>query len=87
MRCDVNVSVRPCGREAFGTKVEIKNMNSFANMQAAIEYEVARQVHLLESGGEVVMETRLWDEKKKCTVSMRKKEGLADYRCGMVGRC
>ncbi len=82
MRCDVNVSVRPKGQEQFGTKVEIKNMNSFANMQSAIEYEVTRQVGLLEEGkgGEIVMETRLWDEKKKCTFSMRKKEGLADYR-------
>ncbi|KAL4458149.1 hypothetical protein ABPG75_013014 [Micractinium tetrahymenae] len=82
MRCDVNISVRPAGRAAFGTKVEIKNMNSFNAMQRAIEFEVARQVELLEAGreGEIVQETRLWDEGRQCTYSMRRKEGLADYR-------
>ncbi|PRW18308.1 glutamyl-tRNA(Gln) amidotransferase subunit chloroplastic mitochondrial [Chlorella sorokiniana] len=82
MRCDVNISVRPRGQAAFGTKVEIKNMNSFSAMQRAIEFEIARQVELLEGGrgGEIVQETRLWDEGRQCTYSMRKKEGLADYR-------
>ncbi|KAI3435587.1 hypothetical protein D9Q98_001652 [Chlorella vulgaris] len=82
MRCDVNISVRPRGRAAFGTKVEIKNMNSFNAMQRAIEFEIVRQVDALEGGreGEVVQETRLWDEGRQCTYSMRKKEGLADYR-------
>ncbi|WIA33555.1 hypothetical protein OEZ86_006679 [Tetradesmus obliquus] len=82
MRCDVNVSVRPKGQEQFGTKVEVKNMNSFSNMQKAIEFEIERQVSLLQAGrgGEVVQETRLWDEGRQETSSMRTKEGLADYR-------
>ncbi|KAI8466141.1 MAG: GatB/GatE catalytic domain-containing protein [Monoraphidium minutum] len=82
MRCDVNVSVRPKGQEAFGTKVEVKNMNSFSNMQKAIDYEIERQVSLIRAGrsAEVVQETRLWDEGRQETTSMRKKEGLADYR-------
>lgn len=82
MRCDVNISVRPRGAAAFGTKVEVKNMNSFSNMQKAIEFEIERQVALLSAGrgAEVVQETRLWDEAKQETSSMRTKEGLADYR-------
>jgi aspartyl-tRNA(Asn)/glutamyl-tRNA(Gln) amidotransferase subunit B len=80
MRCDVNVSIRPKGQETFGTKVEVKNMNSFSNMQRAIEFEVERQANDIRSGKTVVQETRLWDEFKNQTVSMRKKEGLADYR-------
>ncbi|EFN58388.1 hypothetical protein CHLNCDRAFT_50146 [Chlorella variabilis] len=82
MRCDVNISVRPRGQAAFGTKVEIKNMNSFNAMQRAIDFEIARQVQLLEDGqaAAIVQETRLWDEGQQCTYSMRKKEGLADYR-------
>lgn len=82
MRCDVNVSVRRRGQLEFGTKVEIKNMNSFNAMQRAIEFEFVRQVQLLEdpAGETIVQETRLWDENKQCTASMRKKEGLADYR-------
>ena len=82
MRCDVNISVRPRTREAFGTKVEIKNMNSFNAMQRAIEYEFDRQTTLLREGRgeEIVQETRLWDDGRQCTASMRKKEGLADYR-------
>ncbi|KAG1658346.1 hypothetical protein FOA52_002119 [Chlamydomonas sp. UWO 241] len=82
MRCDVNISVRPRGQAEFGTKVEIKNMNSFTNMQKAIDYEIARQVALIRAGktDEIVLETRLWDEFKSVTLSMRKKEGLADYR-------
>ena len=82
MRCDVNVSVRPVGREAFGTKVEVKNMNSFNAMSRAIDFEIDRQTALIRSGkgDEIVQETRTWDEGRQCTVSMRKKEGLADYR-------
>jgi aspartyl-tRNA(Asn)/glutamyl-tRNA(Gln) amidotransferase subunit B len=82
MRCDVNISVRRQGVEKLGTKVEIKNMNSFNAMQRAIEFEFARQVELLQNDheAEIVQETRLWDENKQVTKSMRKKEGLADYR-------
>lgn len=82
LRCDVNVSVRPKGTTELGTKVEIKNMNSFAAMQKAVDFEVERQVQLLESGeGDLIcQETRLWDESAQATKVMRKKEGLADYR-------
>jgi len=82
MRCDVNVSVRPKGVAKFGTKVEVKNMNSFSGMQKAIDFEIERQVGLIKEGkaAEVVQETRMWDEFKQATFSMRKKEGLADYR-------
>jgi aspartyl-tRNA(Asn)/glutamyl-tRNA(Gln) amidotransferase subunit B len=82
MRCDVNVSVRPKGRERFGTKVEVKNMNSFNAMSRAVDFEVARQTEMILAGREhdIVQETRTWDEARQCTVSMRKKEGLADYR-------
>ena len=82
MRCDVNVSVRPVGREAFGTKVEVKNMNSFNAMSRAVDFEIERQTTLIRDGrgDEIVQETRTWDEGRQRTVSMRKKEGLADYR-------
>jgi aspartyl-tRNA(Asn)/glutamyl-tRNA(Gln) amidotransferase subunit B len=79
-RCDANVSIRPYGQEKFGTRVEIKNMNSFRNVQRAIEYEVRRQEKLIESGGTVVQETRLWDANKNLTQSMRSKEEANDYR-------
>lgn len=107
-RCDVNISLRPVGREAFGTKVEIKNMNSFSAMQKAVEFEIARQSALLRAGegDAIVQETRFFDEAQQVsasapaacahcnrlrepsrdvrrlqvTRSMRKKEGLADYR-------
>ncbi|XP_050372605.1 glutamyl-tRNA(Gln) amidotransferase subunit B, chloroplastic/mitochondrial [Argentina anserina] len=82
LRCDVNVSVRPIGQLHFGTKVEIKNMNSFSNVTRAIDYEISRQV-LLHSQGqekEIVQETRLWEEGAQKTFTMRKKEGLSDYR-------
>ncbi|BFG14250.1 hypothetical protein CerSpe_005240 [Prunus speciosa] len=82
LRCDVNVSVRPIGQLQFGTKVEIKNLNSFSSVSRAIDYEISRQV-LLHSQGqdkEIVQETRLWEEGAQKTVTMRKKEGLADYR-------
>lgn len=79
-RCDANVSVRPVGREKFGTRAELKNMNSFRNVEKAIEYEIARQVELIEDGGEVIQETRLWDADKGVTRSMRGKEQAHDYR-------
>ncbi|MGD1949395.1 MAG: Asp-tRNA(Asn)/Glu-tRNA(Gln) amidotransferase subunit GatB [Leptolyngbyaceae cyanobacterium] len=81
LRCDVNISIRPKGQEAFGTKVEIKNMNSFSAIQKAIEYEIERQTEAIESGDEtIVQETRLWDEGTQVTKSMRSKEGSSDYR-------
>ncbi|NCJ07635.1 Asp-tRNA(Asn)/Glu-tRNA(Gln) amidotransferase subunit GatB [Synechococcales cyanobacterium C] len=80
LRCDVNISVRPVGQEAFGTKVEIKNMNSFNAIQRAIDYEIQRQVEVLESGGTLSQETRLWEEGAQRTISMRSKEGSSDYR-------
>ena len=79
-RCDANVSVRPRGREKFGTRAEIKNLNSFRFVEKAIQYEVARQIELIESGGSVVQETRLYDSDKHETRSMRSKEEANDYR-------
>ncbi|MGA9381271.1 MAG: Asp-tRNA(Asn)/Glu-tRNA(Gln) amidotransferase subunit GatB, partial [Phormidium sp.] len=80
LRCDVNVSVRPVGQQEFGTKVEIKNMNSFSAIQRAIDYEIERQTAALEAGEKIVQETRLWEEGSQKTVSMRIKEGSSDYR-------
>lgn len=79
-RCDANVSLRPRGQEEFGTRAELKNMNSFRNVQRALEYEIKRQQYVLESGGEVVQETRLWDDAQGVTISMRGKEEAHDYR-------
>jgi len=79
-RCDANVSVRPRGQEALGTRAEIKNINSFRFVEKAIEYEVERQIDLLENGGSVVQETRLYDSEKNETRSMRGKEDAHDYR-------
>ena len=79
-RCDANVSVRPRGQEKFGTRAEIKNLNSFRFVEKAIQYEVARQVELIESGGKVIQETRLYDSDKDETRSMRSKEEANDYR-------
>jgi aspartyl-tRNA(Asn)/glutamyl-tRNA(Gln) amidotransferase subunit B len=79
-RCDANVSVRPKGREKFGTRAEIKNLNSFRFVEKAIQYEIARQIELIESGGTVVQETRLYDSDKDETRSMRSKEEANDYR-------
>jgi aspartyl-tRNA(Asn)/glutamyl-tRNA(Gln) amidotransferase subunit B len=79
-RCDANVSVRPKGQSAFGTRAEIKNVNSFRFVEKAIEYEVERQIELLEGGGKVVQETRLYDSVKNETRSMRGKEEAHDYR-------
>ncbi len=79
-RCDANVSVRPRGQEKFGTRAEIKNLNSFRFVEKAIQYEVARQVELIEGGGRVVQETRLYDSDRDETRSMRSKEEANDYR-------
>jgi len=79
-RCDVNVSVRPVGQKEFGTRCEIKNLNSFRFMEEAIHYEVRRQIELIEDGGRVVQATRLWDPDKKETREMRTKEDAQDYR-------
>ncbi|MBO3459993.1 Asp-tRNA(Asn)/Glu-tRNA(Gln) amidotransferase subunit GatB [Aetokthonos hydrillicola Thurmond2011] len=80
LRCDVNISIRPVGQEKFGTKVEIKNMNSFNAIQRAIEYEIERQIAAVEAGERIVQETRLWEESTQRTISMRSKEGSSDYR-------
>ena len=80
LRCDANVSVRPRGEEKLGTKVELKNLNSFRFLQRAIEYEITRQINAIESGERIVQETRLWNEKDSRTVSMRSKEEAHDYR-------
>jgi len=79
-RCDVNVSVRPKGQAEFGTRAEIKNLNSFRFVEKAVEYEVERQIAIIESGGKVVQETRLFDPDKGETRSMRSKEEANDYR-------
>lgn len=79
-RCDANVSVMPKGSKKFGTRAEIKNVNSFRFVEKAIEYEVERQIALIQSGGKVVQETRLWDSAKGQTFSMRSKEEAHDYR-------
>ncbi len=79
-RCDANVSVRPKGQKAFGTRAEIKNINSFRFVEKAINHEVERQIELIESGGKVVQETRLYDSDKDETRSMRSKEEANDYR-------
>ncbi|MFW5985918.1 MAG: Asp-tRNA(Asn)/Glu-tRNA(Gln) amidotransferase subunit GatB [Halanaerobiales bacterium] len=80
LRCDANISIRPVGREEFGTKTEVKNMNSFKAVERALEYEVERQTRLLARGEEVVQETRSWDDNLNKTISMRGKEEAHDYR-------
>jgi len=80
LRCDANVSVRPRGESTFGTKAEIKNVNSFRYVGKAIDYEIARQIDVLEGGGRVLQETRLWDSATGRTNSMRSKEEAHDYR-------
>lgn len=80
LRCDANVSLRPAGAEEYGTRTEIKNMNSFKNVEKAIEYEAGRHQEILENGGVIVQETRLWDADKGETRSMRGKEFAHDYR-------
>ncbi len=80
MRCDANISIMPKGSTKFGTRAEIKNINSFSALQRAVEYEIDRQIEIVEEGGEVVQETRLWDDNLKETRSMRGKEDAHDYR-------
>jgi len=80
LRCDANVSVRPVGQERFGTKAEVKNVNSFRFIREALEYEIERQIGLIESGGKVVQETRLYNSAEGKTYSMRSKEQAHDYR-------
>ncbi|MFC1837282.1 Asp-tRNA(Asn)/Glu-tRNA(Gln) amidotransferase subunit GatB [Thermodesulfobacteriota bacterium] len=79
-RCDANISLRPVGQKEFGTRTELKNMNSFRNVQRALEYEIRRQRDVLLDGGEVVQETLLWDADRNVTNSMRGKEEAHDYR-------
>jgi len=80
LRCDANVSVMPRGSKTFGTKVEVKNVNSFRYIRSALEYEIERQIELIESGGRVMQETRLWNQAEGRTFSMRSKEQAHDYR-------
>ena len=80
LRCDVNISLRPFGSDKFGTKVEVKNLNSTANIESAIDYEVMRQSSMLLSGKEIQQETRRWDEAKKETILMRVKTDAVDYK-------
>jgi aspartyl-tRNA(Asn)/glutamyl-tRNA(Gln) amidotransferase subunit B len=80
LRCDANVSVRRVGEQKFGTRTELKNINSFRFVQKAIDYEVSRQIEVIEGGGRVVQETRLWNSAEERTVSMRSKEEAHDYR-------
>ena len=80
MRCDVNISLRPYGYQSYGTKTEIKNLNSISNVQKAVEFEIARQSSLLLQGETIIQETRRFDEASRGTISMRKKEGNVDYK-------
>jgi len=80
LRCDANISIRPVGEEKFGTKTELKNMNSFRNVEKAIEFEINRQIQLVESGGKVVQQTMLWDANNGKVLPMRSKEQAHDYR-------
>jgi len=80
LRCDANVSVRRRGAEKFGTKAEVKNLNSFRHLQHALEYEIERQISVLEAGGKIDQETRLWNVEARRTEPMRSKEFAHDYR-------
>ncbi len=80
LRCDANVSIRPFGQSEFGTRVEIKNLNSFKAVRAAIEYEVVRQTEVIDGGGKIIQSTVLWDSDKRVTRLMRTKEDAEDYR-------
>ncbi|HLR80449.1 MAG TPA: Asp-tRNA(Asn)/Glu-tRNA(Gln) amidotransferase subunit GatB [Bacillota bacterium] len=80
LRCDANLSIRPYGQEEFGTKTELKNLNSFAFVKSGLEYEEKRQRNVLQSGGEILQETRRYDEKTKKTILMRVKDDAEDYR-------
>ncbi|MBN2135528.1 MAG: Asp-tRNA(Asn)/Glu-tRNA(Gln) amidotransferase subunit GatB [Acidobacteria bacterium] len=80
LRCDANLSLRPFGQEEFGTKTEVKNMNSFRSVRNAIDYEIERQTKMLENGERIEQETRLWNQSQSMTISMRSKEESHDYR-------
>ncbi len=80
LRCDANVSVRQAGESRLGTKAEVKNLNSFRYLRQALEYEIDRQIDLLDSGRRVTQETRLWDQATSRTITMRSKEEAHDYR-------
>src|SRR5437899_4311305 len=80
LRCDANISVRPRGQEKFGTKTEIKNVNSFRFIREALEYEIGRQIEVIEGGGRITQETRLYNPGEGKTFSMRSKEQAHDYR-------
>ncbi len=80
LRCDVNLSLRPVGQEVFGTRAEIKNLNSFRAVERVVKYEIERQTEILEAGGKVVQETRTWDDGKGITLSLRSKEDSDEYR-------
>ena len=80
LRCDANVSVRPIGQKEFGTRAEVKNINSFKFVEKALDYEIKRQIKVLDDGGKVIQETRLWDSSRGITESMRGKEEAHDYR-------
>jgi len=80
MRCEANISLRPRGAEAFGVKVEVKNLNSFRSVRSAIQYEIERQARLLDAGERISQVTMGWDEERQCTVFQRSKESSEDYR-------
>ena len=80
LRCDANVSIRPVGQKEFGTRAEVKNINSFRFVEKALEYEIKRQIKVVQEGGKVIQETRLWDANRGVTESMRGKEEAHDYR-------
>lgn len=79
-RCDANVSIRPLGQKEFGTKAELKNMNTISGVEEALTYEIQRQIEVVENGGKIIQETRTWDPNEKITKSMRSKENAHDYR-------
>jgi len=79
LRCDANISIRPVGQKEYGTRAEVKNINSFKFVEKALEYEIKRQIKVIEEGGKVIQETRLWDSDKGITESMRGKEEAHDY--------
>ena len=79
LRCDANVSIRPVGQKEYGTRAEVKNINSFKFVEKALEYEIKRQIKVIEEGGKIIQETRLWDSNKGITESMRGKEEAHDY--------
>jgi aspartyl-tRNA(Asn)/glutamyl-tRNA(Gln) amidotransferase subunit B len=80
LRCDANISVRPVGQKEFGTRAEVKNINSFRFVEKALDYEIKRQIKVLDDGGKIIQETRLWDSSRGITESMRGKEEAHDYR-------